>query len=44
MLELADERIGIMGEIIAGMRVIKMYCWEKPFGKVIEEIRRWVYY
>ncbi|KAL8592431.1 hypothetical protein ACOMHN_021373 [Nucella lapillus] len=35
-----DERVKIMNEIIAGMRVIKMYCWEKPFGEVVEKIRR----
>jgi len=29
-----------MNEIIAGMRVIKMYCWEKPFGDVVRKVRR----
>ena len=36
-----DERIRIMNEIIAGMRVIKMYTWEKPFAKLIELCRRY---
>ena len=35
-----DERVRVMNEIIAGMRVIKMYCWEKPFGDLVEKIRR----
>ena len=35
-----DERVKVMNEIIAGMRVIKMYCWEKPFGQFVEKIRR----
>ena len=35
-----DERVKVMNEIIAGMRVIKMYCWEKPFGELVEKIRR----
>ncbi|CAG5134060.1 unnamed protein product, partial [Candidula unifasciata] len=35
-----DERVKVMNEIISGMRVIKMYCWEKPFGDLVEKIRR----
>ncbi|KAK0054448.1 multidrug resistance-associated protein 4, partial [Biomphalaria pfeifferi] len=34
-----DERVKVMNEIISGMRVIKMYCWEKPFGELVEKIR-----
>jgi ATP-binding cassette subfamily C (CFTR/MRP) protein 4 len=37
-----NERIRIMNEIIAGMRVIKMYTWEKPFAKLIALRRRYV--
>ncbi|XP_052786000.1 ATP-binding cassette sub-family C member 4-like [Mya arenaria] len=35
-----DERVGLMNEIIAGMRLIKMYCWEKPFGDLVKKVRR----
>ncbi|KAL8559265.1 hypothetical protein ACOMHN_040389 [Nucella lapillus] len=35
-----DERVKVMNEIIAGIRVIKMYCWEKPFSQLVEKIRR----
>ncbi|XP_046581519.1 ATP-binding cassette sub-family C member 4-like isoform X2 [Haliotis rubra] len=35
-----DERINAMTEIVSGMRVIKMYCWEKPFGQIINTLRQ----
>uniref|UniRef100_A0A8C3A5R4 Cystic fibrosis transmembrane conductance regulator n=1 Tax=Cyclopterus lumpus TaxID=8103 RepID=A0A8C3A5R4_CYCLU len=28
---LTDDRIRIMNEVLSGMRIIKMYAWEKPF-------------
>lgn len=30
-----------MNQIIAGMRVIKMYCWEKPFSEIVFNLRGW---
>ncbi|XP_033761066.1 multidrug resistance-associated protein 4-like isoform X2 [Pecten maximus] len=35
-----DERVKVMNEIITGMRVIKMYCWEKPFGELVSKLRK----
>ena len=35
-----DKRVSIMGEIISGMRIIKMYCWEKPYGDIVDSIRK----
>ena len=36
----SDKRVTLMSEIIKGMRVIKMYCWERPFSDIIETLRR----
>ncbi|CAG2118385.1 unnamed protein product, partial [Medioppia subpectinata] len=36
---LTDDRLRLMNEIIPAMRVIKMYVWEKPFGKLVQMAR-----
>ncbi|XP_041115614.1 multidrug resistance-associated protein 4 isoform X1 [Polyodon spathula] len=35
-----DTRIRTMNEVVSGMRIIKMYAWEKPFAKLVTELRR----
>ncbi|XP_029460595.1 multidrug resistance-associated protein 4 [Rhinatrema bivittatum] len=35
-----DSRIRTMNEVIAGMRIIKMYAWEKSFTDLVNIIRR----
>ncbi|GFS16349.1 multidrug resistance-associated protein 4-like [Elysia marginata] len=34
-----DNRVKVMNEIISGIRIIKLYCWEKPFGRLVEKLR-----
>ena len=34
-----DRRIRLMNEIVNGMKVIKMYTWEKPFASLVHESR-----
>ncbi|XP_074155461.1 LOW QUALITY PROTEIN: ATP-binding cassette sub-family C member 4 [Sminthopsis crassicaudata] len=35
-----DVRIRTMNEVIMGIRIIKMYAWEKPFAELITHLRR----
>jgi len=34
-----DKRIKLMSELIGAMKLIKMYCWEKPFSDLVSEVR-----
>ncbi|XP_028724042.1 multidrug resistance-associated protein 4 [Peromyscus leucopus] len=37
---LTDARIRTMNEVITGMRIIKMYAWEKSFADLIASLRK----
>ncbi|KAM9328000.1 ATP-binding cassette sub-family C member 4 isoform 2-T2 [Pholidichthys leucotaenia] len=37
---LTDSRIRTMNEVVTGIRIIKMYAWEKPFAALVSEVRR----
>ena len=37
---LTDERVQATNELIAGMRIVKMYAWEKSFEDLINNLRR----
>uniref|UniRef100_A0A672S358 Cystic fibrosis transmembrane conductance regulator n=1 Tax=Sinocyclocheilus grahami TaxID=75366 RepID=A0A672S358_SINGR len=35
-----DSRIRTMNEVVSGIRIIKMYAWEKPFAALVNDERR----
>ncbi|XP_055022842.1 ATP-binding cassette sub-family C member 4-like [Boleophthalmus pectinirostris] len=35
-----DNRIRIMNEVVSGIRIIKMYAWEKPFSALLTGVRK----
>lgn len=35
-----DARIRMLNEIIRGIQIVKLYAWEKPFTKLIQQIRK----
>jgi ATP-binding cassette subfamily C (CFTR/MRP) protein 1 len=35
----SDARVKMINEILAGIRIIKFYAWEQPFGKEVNRIR-----
>jgi len=39
VLKFSDLRVKTMNEILAGVRIIKFYAWEKPFGKEVGKVR-----
>ena len=39
VLEKTDARVKLMNEVLTGIRVIKYYCWEKPFKGKVSGIR-----
>ncbi|XP_032237842.2 ATP-binding cassette sub-family C member 4 isoform X2 [Nematostella vectensis] len=38
--KIADERLGLMNAVLAGVRTVKMYAWELPFKDRVSRIRR----
>ena len=39
VLKFSDLRVKMMNEILAGIRIIKFYAWERPFGKEVSYLR-----
>ena len=40
---LTDQRVKVMNEVITGIRVIKMYVWERAFRSVVTKLRRYIH-
>jgi len=39
VLKFSDLRVKMMNELLSGIRIIKFYAWEKPFGKEVGKVR-----
>jgi ATP-binding cassette, subfamily C (CFTR/MRP), member 1 len=39
VLKYSDMRVKMMNEILTGIRIIKFYAWEKPFGREVSRVR-----
>lgn len=39
-MKFKDSRIRLMSEILAGIKVLKLYAWEKSFLEQVERIRK----
>ena len=39
VMNTTDARVKLMNEVLTGIRVIKYYCWEKPFKAKLHDIR-----
>merc|ERR1712003_165389 len=39
VLKHSDSRVKMMNEILTGIRIIKFYAWERPFGKEVGRLR-----
>eukprot|EP00980_Cylindrotheca_fusiformis_P028088 scaffold22578_cov164-Cylindrotheca_fusiformis.AAC.14 len=40
VLKYSDLRVKMMNEILTGIRILKFYAWEKPFGKEVGRLRQ----
>ena len=40
VLHYSDLRVKMMNEILSGIRIIKFYAWERPFGKEVGRLRQ----
>ena len=38
-MKVKDERIKVENEVLGGMKIIKLYAWERPFGDKIDSVR-----
>jgi ABC-type bacteriocin/lantibiotic exporter with double-glycine peptidase domain len=39
ILKQSDRRVKLMNEILSGMKIIKLYCWDIAFANKVQEVR-----
>ena len=39
VLKQSDDRVNMVNELLNGIRIIKFYAWEKPYGKIVSRSR-----
>ncbi|CEM33729.1 unnamed protein product [Vitrella brassicaformis CCMP3155] len=39
IMKLRDERVKMTNETLAGMKIVKLYAWEKPMGQRVRDVR-----
>jgi hypothetical protein len=37
-----DKRVSLLTEILNSLKIIKMYCWEKPFSERVTKLRKYI--
>lgn len=37
---MADQRLDLISETLNGIKIIKMFCWENSFKKMVDRFRK----
>lgn len=39
IIRITDQRVKLISEILKGIRAVKLFAWEKPFGSMVNKVR-----